>query len=723
MGPFFALQLLALLGARQAEQPEEPIANDVERQKVHLGIDLGTTYSAAVMYFPDTGDVAPVIFDSSGKTVLPSTLYATSVTKDGKVLMTVGYQANDMNEKNPSAGSYFYGHKRLIGVADLSQHDGLDRILKEVTYKIEQQVTKDAKGNINKYYSIPVMVNNQKVADMTPTDFACRILQYILEVVRKRNVEPESVVITTPAYFDPNQDQETKMAAIGAGFKNVTISKEPVAACVAYIRQSNMKVDDEEKVLVFDFGGGTLDISVVDVGKEVDSDAKSGVISNVDVTGMAGDNFLGGENVNDELVKHFMKEVGQFKHLSSIECNMLHLRIFAEKFKIALCESKLAANDDEDVEYSDSIILNDESGKSSQRFTFSMKYSEFDRIVQPVYDRIHKLLFNSSTGLLRKEVGNVNSPPINPDSISKIILVGGSTKIPYIRTYLKQICPKAFLYCSIDVDMAVAHGACYICASDSGTNDVSVISVVPLPIGIAVANGLFQIIINKNAPIPVASEMDFTTVSNMQEKIDIQVASGVRPLFKDNINVGVFSLKLKKPMPAGVPKIRVSVEYHTDYSFTVTAKDMDTNETVSQVFTSEYGRPSRDKIDAILAEAKEFEEFDKDLKVKYEHISEIELNLKMLETQIDKNKLDVNAQADLASIVEGNRQWLTQFSASAPTSLVAEKLAALKADVEKFAKMLAESAKVPESANVPEGEPVPPADEVADEGRVPRDVL
>lgn len=647
-------------------------------EDVYVGIDLGTTFSCVSVYIPRTKSYEYIADEHNLLETFPSTVYFTGNTKEGMSHKTC-YLANAANEENPDSNRYFYGFKRMMGISDITVNEDLKTFPKHVTYDVIAKKDKDGK----QYYVFPVKHENKIIAEFTPTELSALILSSLKERIDKKGYKIISTFVSTPAYFSPNQDEQTRIAAEMAGFGKVQTTKEPIAACVNYVKESNLKIDQEKNLLVFDFGGGTLDISVVQVVKE-EGETKGSTFSNIEVAKYVGDNFLGGENINDELVKHFnaIIEKGQVK-LSTHD--MLRLRLFTEKFKIELCNKQLKSDNQAGTfTHSDIFLLN-----NNKSFEFTLTNVEFDRICRPVYDRIDRLFFSPKMGMFRKAQGDMHDKPMDPDSVEEIILVGGSTRIPYIRRMLKTICKKATLYYDLDADKAVARGACQICVNsdpNSGESSVMVLGAVPLPIGICLYDGSFQPILQKDKAIPTDATMPFTTVVDNQTEIVLKVATGVRPMFKDNEEIGSFVLKLSKGAPKGVPKIEVKVDYYADYTFRVTATDSATGDTNSIFFDSKYGKPDQSKIDAILKAAKENEAADLEIKKKLEQVNLFNIAIQMLEDQTKNSNLSEDDKLYFNAIIQSNKEWLDQYKETATAAVIEAKVEALKKEAEELVK-------------------------------------
>lgn len=650
------------------------------KKRVYAGIDLGTTFSCVSMYDPVTKSYEYLSYDKPELLTIPSTIYFTGQLDENRnPLYKVGYEANLLNQSKPNSKAYYYGFKRMVGIDRLDSNTPLFDFPRKVTYPIHH-ASNEGKG----YYYCPIEIGGEIVAKLTPTDLSSIVLGEIRRRIDALNYEIISTCISTPVYFTTVQDNEVKLAAENSGFENPLITKEPIAACVSYVDGHVINLDTEENVMVFDLGGGTLDISIVEVIKEKSEDNPGTFESNITASRFVGDNFLGGENINDIIVAYFIGLLPtDKKNLSATD--MLRLRLFVEKFKIDLCNKQNQS--ETPVEHTDYFIFGDES-----EVKFNLDIGTFNRILSPVYKRINTLLSDQVEGLFKEDtIARINgdrSAALLADSIKKIILVGGSTRVPYIKQLLSGFCPKAQLYDQIDADKAVGKGACQICVNsdpNSGESSIMVLGAVPLPIGIRVFDGSFQEIIKKDVTIPIEASMPFTTVYDNQTNILIDIAMGVRPMFDDNEKIGQLKLQLKNPQPKGKPQIDVKIEYNADYSFKVTAIDVQTGLSESIAFDSKLGKPSHSKIEGMLEAARQNKLADEEIKNKLEQLRLFDAALSMFESQVKQANLNELDQSYFETIIEGNKKWLVDNRDTAKASVIESKLEDLKKDAEELA--------------------------------------
>ena len=646
-----------------------------EKPKVYVGIDLGTTFSC-VGIFQQNQSFEYLSFGGETPDTIPSVVYVDSEQKNDSPQISVGYDAQTMNKSKPNSKNYFYGFKRLMGL--LAKHKEVEWFKKSVTYDVERFVPNNGEP-INVF---PITFTNGKKAQFTPTDLSTLLLSKMFNLITEK-YEIMSTVVTTPSYFTVEQERETKKAAQIAGFPKVKISKEPTAACIEYAKTANLKLDQEEQILVFDLGGGTFDISIVEVENDQDTDDGK-TNSNITVSKYGGDNFLGGENVNNELFAYFSKQIG--KELTSNEA--LTLRLLLEKFKIDSCtrwkdEPKATMKE----------VFFDANGTKHE---FVLTQDQFDKLVKPVYDKIDNLLFSQSEGLFRTSNTNLNKfdKPVKIETIKKIVLVGGSTRIPYIKRYLQSKFKNVPIYDSIDPDKSVAAGAARLCMNldaSSGDNSIMLLNVTTLPIGICVSDGSFKPILGKDLVIPIKQHDVFTTVEDNQKAITLQVASGVRPMFSDNHLIGKFDFQIEKPAPRGVPQIEVSCHMDTSYNLTVTAKDLSTGKVHEEVFETDYVGTDKDFVQKILDEAKKHEAEDEETKARLKQMGIFKGAVEMYDTTL-KNATNLSEEQKLKfeTTIQMYKDWLKDVK----SDVKAEDIQTQVTRLEESAKELAEAIKM-----------------------------
>ncbi len=533
-----------------------------------VGIDLGTTNSV-IAWMKDDGSVE-VIPNAEGSRITPSVV---AFGKNGEIL--VGEPAKRQIILNPERT--IKSIKRKMGTDYKVKIDDKEYTPQEISAFILKKLKKDAES-------------------------------YLGGEIKK-------AVITCPAYFNDAQRQATKEAGIIAGFEVLRIINEPTAAALAY----GLDKKGEQKVLVYDLGGGTFDVSILEIGDGV-----------IQVIATSGNNHLGGDDFDQRLIDWMAEE---FKKQHGIDLRedrqaLQRLRDAAEKAKIEL-STKL------ETEVSLPFIAVTESGPLHLEM----------RITRALFESLTKDLVEMTRGPIEQALSDAK---LSPSDIDEIILVGGMTRVPMIQQFIKDIFGKEPNK-SVNPDEAVAIGAAIQAAIIAGTEgakdkDVVLVDVTPLTLGIEVKGGLFEPIIPRNTTIPVKKSKIFTTVEDYQTEVEIRVYQGERPVAKDNIFLGSFKLVGIPPAPRGVPQIEVSFDIDSDGIVHVSAKDLGSGKEQSMVVTGRH-KLSEDEIQKMIEDAKKYEEQDKRLR------EEIEL----------KNKAD-----DLAYHVEKS---LKEYGDKIPSDL------------------------------------------------------
>ncbi|KRH92907.1 Molecular chaperones HSP70/HSC70, HSP70 superfamily, partial [Pseudoloma neurophilia] len=639
--------------------------------KVCVGIDLGTTYSS-VAIVPKSGVADLDILDiGGGRTTLPSVIRYDPIKLSAKDKITwipkTGWDVFLSNLKNPTPNSYIYAFKRYMGIASIEDEPKLKGINEKVTYSIIEE----KKGENTSLYMEIKDINNKTVKKVSAIDASATILETLIEIVNekygKENIE--NVIITVPAYFSETQVKATKTAATIANLTVQRTVNEPVAAAYAYqIRYAQEPVDS---YLVFDFGGGTLDISILEY--------ESGVL---EVVTYSGSNFLGGENINDCLFKYFYS-ILKNKNILLDDVEMLRLRGFTEKFKISLCNKILLSennkggkgndnnnkrsnnidnnlndkinldnnnkrnnkdNNDKDnkdnnnnnnnnkdnnnlnnnnnnndvIEFSDDFIY---LGNKVENFTLSDK--KFKSICKPIIDEIIDQL-TGPTGVLTKYK---NKWEKDKSDIQKVLLVGGSTRVPFVREILSQLFTKEKVSSELNPDTVVAEGAALYAANmlDWLKDDsLHLIDVVPMNIGICVDTDTFESILDMESAIPASQVKTFTTGQDNQSMVKIKVAQGVRYQYHKNQHLGQFELTLKDPKPKGIPQIEVSVSINKEREIFVKATDKATGLEEKIQFVKKDYELSDQRRQEMLKDRDSNKSLDESLKKKDSNIKELE---------------------------------------------------------------------------------------------------
>ncbi|MCS7136132.1 MAG: molecular chaperone DnaK [Nitrososphaerota archaeon] len=512
-----------------------------------IGIDLGTSNSAAAVVIGGR----PVIIPSSEGVTLYGKAFPSyvAITKDGQLL--VGEPARRQAVMNPEGTVTAF--KRKMGTDYKYVLHGKEFTPQQLSAFLLQKIKRDAEA-------------------------------FLGEPVKK-------AVITVPAYFNDNQRQATKDAGTIAGLEVVRIINEPTAASLAYGLD---KQDKEMRIMVFDFGGGTLDVTILEFGGGV-----------FEVKATSGDTQLGGTDMDKVLVDYI---VNKFKQDTGIDLTkdlmaMNRVREAAEKAKIELSTVY-------ETEINLPFIAQDSSGP--KHLTMTLTRAKLEELVRPIVERC--------AGPMRQALADAK---LRPEDIDKIILVGGPTRMPIVREFVKNFMGKEPER-GIDPMECVAMGAAIQGAIIAGEiKDVLLLDVTPLSLGIETLGGIFTKIIERNTTIPVRRSQIFTTAADFQTSVEIHVLQGERPMAADNISLGRFVLDGIPPAPRGVPRIEVTFDIDVNGILTVTAKDLGTGKDVSVKITAPH-RLSKEEIDRMIKEAEMYAEQDRKKKEEAELRNEAE---------------------------------------------------------------------------------------------------
>jgi molecular chaperone DnaK len=459
--------------------------------------------------------------------------------------------------------------------------------------------------------------------EYTPQQISAFILQKI-----KKDAETylattiKKAVITVPAHFNDNQRQATKDAGEIAGFEVARIINEPTAACLAY---GIDKLEKEMKILVFSFGGGTHDVTLMDFGKGV-----------FQVLSTSGDTQVGGADLDkavmDYLVGEFQRQTGIDLHNDKIA--MSRLKEASEKAKIEL--STLMATDI-DLPF----IFTDNSGPKHLHFTLSR--AKLEALAQPVVQKIERTIVKA-----------LEDAKLTPKDVDKIILIGGMTRMPYVQRFVEQLMGKPAER-GVDPMECVAIGAAIQGAVLTGeVRDLLLLDVTPLSLGVETLGHVSTRILEKNTTIPTRRSQTFTTAADFQTAVTIHVLQGERPIATDNISLGMFNLEGIPPAPRGVPQIEVTFDIDANGILNVTAKDLGTGKEAKITITAST-KLSKEEKERLVKEAEQFVEQDKKKREEAELrnnadnlIYTAERTKKDLEeklTQDQKNKIDASVSA------------------------------------------------------------------------------
>jgi molecular chaperone DnaK len=518
-----------------------------------VGIDLGTTNSCVAIL---EGGEPKVIPNREGTRTTPSVV---AFQENGEIL--VGLPAKRQAIIN--AENTIYGIKRLMGRK--FNDPVVQEWRKRVPYKIVEAPNGDAHVEIRgKRYS--------------PPEISAMILRKIKQDLEEYlGQEVKDVVITVPAYFDDTQRQATKDAGRIAGLNVIRIINEPTAACLAY----GLEKKKEGLVAVFDLGGGTFDISILEIGEGV-----------FEVKATSGDTFLGGEDFDmrivDYIAEEFKKEHGI--DLRKDKMALQRLKEAAEKAKIELSSTL-------ETEINLPFITADASGP--KHLIMKLTRAKLESLVEDLIDKLEE-----PCRIAMQDAG------VTPKDISEVILVGGMTRMPRVQQKVKEIFGKEPVK-GVNPDEVVAMGAAIQAGVLKGeVKDVLLLDVTPLSLGIETLGGVFTVIIPRGTTIPTRRSQIFTTATDNQTAVTIHVLQGERPMAKDNKSIARFDLVGIPPAPRGVPQIEVTFDIDADGILHVTAKDLGTGKEQSIVVRPSSGL-TEEEIQRIIKEAEQFAEEDR----------------------------------------------------------------------------------------------------------------
>lgn len=576
-----------------------------------IGIDLGTTYSCVGVWMNDRVEI--IANDQGNRT----TASYVSFTDTERLIGDAAKNAVNSNYLNT-----VFDAKRLIGrrFSDRSVQEDIKNFPFRV-YGDDQDkpvIEVQYKGETKQYY---------------PEQISSMILSKMKEIAENYlGQKVTKAVVTVPAYFNDAQRQATKDAGLIAGLNVQRIINEPTAAAIAYGLDN--KDSREKRFLVFDFGGGTLDVSLLELDDGV-----------FEVKATAGNTHLGGEDIDNRLVDFCVQEFRN-KHKKDISGNpraLRRLRTYCEKAK-----RNLSASASSSIEV-DSLY-------EGIDFSINISRAKFESLCNDIFtkclDPIDQVIRDAKT---------------SKSQIDDIVLVGGSTRIPKVQELLKNYFNGKELCKSINPDEAVAYGAAVQASIINGNKsaqiqDIVLLDVAPLSLGVETAGEVMTVLIPRNTVVPAKKSQLFSTFSDMQTAIAVKIFEGERKFTKDNNLLGTFQLDGIPPMPRGVPQIEITYDIDVNGILNVSAVEKSTGKSNKITITNDKGRLSKEQIDGMVSEAEKLKDDDERNYARVEAKNSLETYLYNYRNQLDNKdlvaKMSKEDVANIKSVVEKTQQWI-----------------------------------------------------------------
>jgi molecular chaperone DnaK len=619
-----------------------------------IGIDLGTTNSVVSVM---EGGEAKVIANLEGNRITASVV---AFTDKGETL--VGEPAKRQAVTNPN--NTIYSIKRFMG----RRHSEVAAEEKIVPYEIV--------GGPTDYVKVKVQGK-----EYTPPEISALILRKLKEAAESYlGHKVNKAVITVPAYFNDAQRQATKDAGQIAGLEVARIINEPTAASLAY----GMDKKHEEKIAVFDLGGGTFDVSILEVGDEL-----------VEVLSTNGDTHLGGDDFDGVLInfiaENFKKEQGI--DLRDDAMALQRLREAAEKAKKELSSSQTT-----DINLP--FITADASG--AKHLQMSVTRAEFEKLIDSLVERCRQPVLNA-----------LKDAKLDPSQIDEVVLVGGSTRVPKVHEFVKQMFGGKEPHKGVNPDEVVSAGAAIQGGIISGeVKDVVLLDVTPLSLGIETEGGIMTKLVERNTTIPTTKKETFSTAADNQTAVTVRVFQGERQMASDNRLLGQFNLEGIPPSPRGLPQIEVAFDIDVNGILSVTAKDVATGKEQTVRIEDSSGL-SESEIDSMQKDAESHAEEDKQKR----ELAEAKNNATRLVYDTEKlmtehaDKLDDESK----TVIEGSIEKVNTALAADDIDTIKSSLAELEQATHALSKHMYESAQQTDAAGGDGSSPATESDSAGDE--------
>ena len=516
-----------------------------------IGIDPGTTNSVVAVM---EGGEPTVVTNPEGSRLTPSVV---AFTKADERL--VGQVAKRQAVTNPE--NTIFSIKRFMG----RRYDEVDEEMKMVPYAVVRAANGDAR----------VTANGK---ELSPPELSAMVLQKLRQAAEEYlGQKVEKAVLTVPAYFNDAQRQATKDAGQIAGLEILRIVNEPTAAALAY----GLDKKKDETIAVYDFGGGTFDISILEVGEGV-----------VEVKSTNGDTHLGGDNLDQRIIDWIVSE---FRSDEGID--LAKDRMALQRLKEAAEKAKMELSTVMETEINLPFITADQSGpKHLQK---KLTRAKFEQLVDDLLQR--------TIGPVKRALADAG---VDPSKIDEVVLVGGSTRVPRVQAMVKELFGKD-PHRGVNPDEVVAIGASVQAGVLAGeVKDLLLLDVTPLSLGIETLGGVLTTLIQRNTTIPTKKSEVFSTAADSQTSVEVHVLQGERPMAKDNRTLGKFHLVGIPPAPRGVPQIEVTFDIDANGIVNVSAKDLGTGKEQKITITASSGL-SKDQVDSMMKEAEVHADEDK----------------------------------------------------------------------------------------------------------------